>query len=483
MSPPIMAICLHILCRPIDIPLVSPDFYPALLEKGWGEVWPYFAANWRGRYRTLTRPWKTSETTIVIPCQVKHNHWVAVVRKEVNKKVRFLYSDHLNCPATEKEVMGLFSKDTIFHPTSATWLNCPSNYYSDHYSDSGPISMLALITMATHPTPHRNLLLPYMHPNITQICRFWAATTLMFDHYNVHPIITAETNKIQLPDTTAKISSEIDWSGPTTSEDEFIPAPPITECFTPPALPTYIHTSHSQPNTVHKENTELQMHSTSTIHFKTCPTNTAPENLLHEEPSRHIATGSQEKDTCTVLYNNQPHRAIQRRQNEIRSNTISQKVGETVSIRRVRQHTLHHYLGHRAPDSSFPTLSNSTQDDHTFGHALTEIDATHTFHLILQNPNGFNLQENPEDFSLFLQHIASLGAGYLGIVETNIYWTQQSHPPLAHSLAKRYFSASTLIPSSHPEPFLSPVKAGGILSILTDKWVSHLIGKGVGLGH
>jgi hypothetical protein len=92
-----------------------------------------------------------------------------------------------------------------------------------------------------------------------------------------------------------------------------------------------------------------------------------------------------------------------------------------------------------------------------------------TLRFILQNPNGFNIQENPDDFDQFLQNTATLGAGLIGIVETKINWNQPSHLRLAHSITKRHFSTSTLIPSIHPTKFLSPVQPGGTLSILTER--------------
>jgi hypothetical protein len=45
--------------------------------------------------------------------------------------------------------------------------------------------MLAMIVMTTHPKPVRIIMMPYMHPNITQICRFWEAATLLFDYNNL----------------------------------------------------------------------------------------------------------------------------------------------------------------------------------------------------------------------------------------------------------------------------------------------------------
>jgi len=37
--------------------------------------------------------------------------------------------------------------------------------------------------------------MPYMHPNITQKCRYWAAATLMFNHNNL-PLLPSFPNTI-----------------------------------------------------------------------------------------------------------------------------------------------------------------------------------------------------------------------------------------------------------------------------------------------
>jgi len=115
---------------------------------------------------------------------------------------------------------------------------------------------------------------------------------------------------------------------------------------------------------------------------------------------------------------------------------------------------------------------SDNREDTTVGHAIQTIDTGNTVRLILQNPNGFNIQENLDDFDMFLKYIADLGSGMVGIAETNINWNQPSHLRLAHTIKKRHFSASALIPSNHPPSFLSPVQAGGALSILMDRWVS-----------
>jgi len=37
--------------------------------------------------------------------------------------------------------------------------------------------------MSLHPNPSSNILLPFMHPNLAQICRWWFASTIINDTF------------------------------------------------------------------------------------------------------------------------------------------------------------------------------------------------------------------------------------------------------------------------------------------------------------
>jgi len=43
---------------------------------------------------------------------------------------------------------------------------------------------MALVIMSLHPNPSSNILLPFMHPNLAQICRWWAASTIISDTFD-----------------------------------------------------------------------------------------------------------------------------------------------------------------------------------------------------------------------------------------------------------------------------------------------------------
>ncbi len=78
------------LCNHHNIAFLCPQVLPLLSQSGWGHVEQFFASNHRRRQRSIYRPRKSREPAILIPCFVNNNHWVAVVRREINDRVLFL---------------------------------------------------------------------------------------------------------------------------------------------------------------------------------------------------------------------------------------------------------------------------------------------------------------------------------------------------------------------------------------------------------
>jgi len=116
MSSQIMAIDPHILCYSRGIPLHSPEFYTTLVEKGWGETWSFFATNLRGPYRSLTRPWKSSEPSVIVPCPVTKNiGWQLSAGKSLTQFTSFILTI-LNCLATEESIKNLLKQENTFYP-------------------------------------------------------------------------------------------------------------------------------------------------------------------------------------------------------------------------------------------------------------------------------------------------------------------------------------------------------------------------------
>ncbi|MFN9982180.1 MAG: hypothetical protein ACK53Y_19795, partial [bacterium] len=105
-----------------------------------------------------------NDPVILIPCHVNNNHWVGIARRRIHDRVYFFYADDLNSGTTKQDIKHLITTktDTQFYPRNATWVRCPSTTFQPHSNECGPRTLLALTVMGLHPTPHANMLMPYM---------------------------------------------------------------------------------------------------------------------------------------------------------------------------------------------------------------------------------------------------------------------------------------------------------------------------------
>jgi hypothetical protein len=173
---------LDMLCSSRHATYMSTAFWPHLKQYGWDRVQRYFASSQSGYYaRKPDRPLKVGEPNIMIPIFINDNHWVALVRREFDGRVYFYYSDDMNQRSTEAEVKHFIYNhtDQDFCPSDAKWVHCHSTHYITHSNECGPRTILALHTMAFHPHPHANMLLPLMDTNIAQISRTWIAASII----------------------------------------------------------------------------------------------------------------------------------------------------------------------------------------------------------------------------------------------------------------------------------------------------------------
>lgn len=135
--------------------------------------------------------------TILIPYHIHGSHWVAVARKIVNDEIYFLYADDLNLAQTEESVKSYLSTHNTsmqFNPTTSKWINCVNYTYHPHSNECGPRSLLALSIMATHPQPSESILIPFMHPNLALICRWWVAKSLISTEFDITPFSATSLN-------------------------------------------------------------------------------------------------------------------------------------------------------------------------------------------------------------------------------------------------------------------------------------------------
>jgi hypothetical protein len=171
---------LETFCTSLNLAFVCPQFYPLLLRNGWHQVARFFSPAKSHPKRSIYKPGLTGEPAIALPCFVHGCHWVAVARRAIGDRVLFFYSDDLNAKTTEIEIRNrLRSTDPTFYPPNAEWINCHSLTYQPHFNECGLRTILALTIMIAHPAPHKDMLLPFMHPNLSQILRTWTASVLL----------------------------------------------------------------------------------------------------------------------------------------------------------------------------------------------------------------------------------------------------------------------------------------------------------------
>ncbi len=121
---------------------------------------------------------------------------MAVARRIINNRTYFFCADDMGGPANERKVKDLLSTaqtDSIFNPQDSIWVSCNNICYRPHSNECGPRSLLALAVMLTHPNPCQNMLIPYMHQNITQEARLWVASLILQGKIDInthHPPVT-----------------------------------------------------------------------------------------------------------------------------------------------------------------------------------------------------------------------------------------------------------------------------------------------------
>jgi hypothetical protein len=131
-------------------------------------------------------------------------HLVALVRQVVNSTVTFYYSNDMNSQNTKDRILSYFNShytDSHFFPPSAEWVNCSTYSYYPHSNECGPRTLLALLVMVLHPCPHSTMLLPFMHPNLSEISWWWTAKTILSQKFDKNTILAMCSSLSPLPST------------------------------------------------------------------------------------------------------------------------------------------------------------------------------------------------------------------------------------------------------------------------------------------
>jgi hypothetical protein len=166
----ILHLFLETLCHSTNLTFLCPQFLPLLHRDGWSKIKKYFSPSKDHPQRSIYKPGLQREPAIAIPCYIHGCYWVVVTRHEIHGRVIFLYSDDLNNVTTEDLVwQHLRNTSTEFFPGDAEWISCRSLTYHPHFNECGARTALALTIMMTHPNPHKNILIGFMDPNLSQI--------------------------------------------------------------------------------------------------------------------------------------------------------------------------------------------------------------------------------------------------------------------------------------------------------------------------
>jgi hypothetical protein len=167
-------------CTTENLPFLSPQFFPLLERNGWEQARRSFSPHPHHPLRSIYKPGIRGESGIAIPCFINGCHWVGLVRREIQGKVLFLFSDDLNIKSTELMIKSKMKQTCkTFFPDNAVWINCRSITYQPHYNECGPRIALAIMVMMLHPNPHENILMEFMDPNLSQILRTWICGALL----------------------------------------------------------------------------------------------------------------------------------------------------------------------------------------------------------------------------------------------------------------------------------------------------------------
>jgi hypothetical protein len=200
-------------CTIENLPFLSPHFFPLLERNGWEQARRSFSPHSHHPLRSIYKPGIRGESGIAIPCFINGCHWVGLVRREIQGKVLFLFSDDLNNKSTELMVKNKMKQACkTFFPDNAKWINCRSITYQPHYNECGPRTALAIMVMMLHPDPHENILMGCMDPNLSQILRTWICGALLSGDIFIPPMFRSKLSSPTNLLGRSSPASLVDWS-------------------------------------------------------------------------------------------------------------------------------------------------------------------------------------------------------------------------------------------------------------------------------
>jgi hypothetical protein len=120
-----------------------------------------------------------------------------------------------------------------------------------------------------------------------------------------------------------------------------------------------------------------------------------------------------------------------------------------------------------------------------WGHYPDPINPDETFRILLNNPRGLKLGKSIKGTLHSFSVIEKLEVGTLCIPEANVNWPHTGSYPKLTQMTRKIWKNHSIVTSQIRENFESENQPGGTVTIVTNKWTSWIIEKGVdpfGLG-
>ncbi len=429
------------LCYTVKCPFVCPQFLPLLQQRGWAQIKSYFSPHKTHPRRTLYKPGLTGEPAIAIPCYIHGCHWVAVARREIHGRVLFLYSDDLNDNYTERIVKQQLEQTCEeFYLADAEWINCKSITYAPHFNECGPRTALALTILMTHPAPHINMLINFMHPNLSQILRTWMASVLLSGEVYLPPLDHSTlTQQIEMS-SKSDPASLIKWTSPFSTTNYQDNNGILTQSQQKSSLEQQHATSDALYNTrspiiitspIERNAPSYSVHLSSSHQILPRP---HPTTTIYKQNKKKSPKCTSVVPTAHKLLSNSPHHIKQGNETKktLKSDIANMKPRQTIYIKKKPEAlpvlrdqsqqkitdffpTSTPYTHRKDQDgllqpnldltsteaTNHPSLSQSLPNKVTpsdllpldptiWGHSLEAIDTTTTIRVLLQNPNGIH---------------------------------------------------------------------------------------------
>jgi hypothetical protein len=271
--------------------------------------------------------------------------------------------------------------------------------------------------MSLHPNPSENMLLPYMHNNIAQICRTWITSSILND-------------KIILPEWLNEVAA-----------------------LSSSSIPAYL----------------FPWTSTTTEQTPSPNRGTTPNNkFLAKEARGRFNNSSSSKNSITTR--ERPTNLKQISHNSMTNNPSNIKPSSQppVNTRSIQTTLL----------DAFTNTPPEEPDNGVWGHHPAEINNQDTLRILFSNPRGLKLSTDIMETQFSLGRVQSLHAGVLCLAETNLNWGHPRALTKFHGLIRKVWRHTSVSKSYTKDEFSSERQPGGTITMACNHWTSRVLEKG-----